>query len=188
MPRDGFSALDFKQVAAPADDKAKAEKFAAITGEKPVEAGSKITVPPLTGDAARLAKITATLKAVIDRETDFLHQRRTKEARALHGEKARLMAQYKELVGKLRVNEAALGPKDSPQRKYIRKLTDGMRDSLKVHARVVLRMKAVTEGLIKSVGNEVHKKQNAFVGYGKSANYEQSSGLRPTSLSLNQVI
>ncbi|MFC4349678.1 hypothetical protein ACFO5Q_17640 [Kordiimonas lipolytica] len=144
--------------------------------------------PTLSGHSARLAKLTVQLKDLIARETELLKERKPQEAKRLHGEKSRLMAEYKDTIGKLKVNEYQLGDKASPDRKYLRQLTDALRETIRDHARVVLRLKSVTEGLIRSVGEEVSKKNSPVVGYGRNASMRATGPVKPTSLSLNQVI
>lgn len=148
----------------------------------------KTTQPNLTGHAAKLARLTNELKDLIERETGLLKDRRPQEAKTLHGEKSRLMAEYKDTLGKLQVNEDQLGAKDSRERKYLKQLTDTLREVIRDHARVVLRLKSVTEGLIRSVGEEVTKKNSPVLGYSQNAAFQATGPARPTSLSLNRVI
>lgn len=143
--------------------------------------------PPIAGHGAQLVRLTVSLTELIGRETELLKERKPRDAQKLHAEKSRLMAEYRETLNRLRVNEQSLGPKESAERKYIRKLTDAFRQVLRDHARVVLRLKSVSEGLIRSVGDEVSKRNRSVVGYGKNA-AQSTARARPTSLSLNQVI
>lgn len=142
----------------------------------------------LTGPAARLAKLTRTLKELIARETALLKSNLPREAQKLHGEKSKLMSEYKTTMNQLQTNEHLLGPKDSGERKFIRFLTDQLREVLRDHARIVLRLKSVAEGLVKSVGEEVAKQTRPVVGYGHNAAYQIARSSRPMSLSLNEVI
>lgn len=142
----------------------------------------------LTGPCAKLAKLTTALSELIARETSFLKERKTRDAQSLHGEKSRLMAEYKNTMNQLQVNEHLLGQKDSAERKYIKYLTDCLREILRDHARIVLRLKSVAEGLIKSVGDEVAKQNRPILAYGKTAAYHVPRAARPMSISLNQVI
>jgi len=149
---------------------------------------TKENIPVLSSHSAKLAQLTQQLCELIIQETSLLKKRLPREAQRLHGTKSRLMAEYRDVMNKLQVNENLLGPKDSAARKYLRKLTDALRDALRDHARILLRLKAVTEGIIKSVGDEVIKKDRPVVSYGKNASYQPVSGARPTSLQINQVI
>ncbi|WP_417463501.1 hypothetical protein [Kordiimonas sp.] len=144
--------------------------------------------PIITGHGSQLAKLTISLTELISRETDLLKDRKPREAHKLHGEKSRLMAEYRETLNRVRVNEHTLGPKGSPERNYLKELTDTFRAVLRDHARVVLRLKSVSEGLIRSVGEEVAKRNRPVVGYGKNAATQPAPRSRPTSLALNQVI
>ena len=142
----------------------------------------------LTGAGAKLVRLTKSLCDLIARETSLLKLRRTQEAQQLHGEKSKLMAEYKTTMNQLQVNEHLLGEKESGHRKYIKFVTEKLREILRDHARVVLRLKSVAEGLIKSVGEEVAKQQRPVTSYGRNAAYQVSKAARPMSLSLNQVI
>lgn len=144
--------------------------------------------PPVTSHGATVARLTTELTDLITRETNLLQARRPQEAKVLHGEKNRLMAEYKIAIGRLKSNEHLLGNKESAERKYLRGLTDKLREAIRDHARIVLRLKSVTEGLIRSVGEEVRKKNNPVLGYGQNASIAQGRNARPTSLSLNQTV
>ncbi|MFC3051234.1 hypothetical protein [Kordiimonas pumila] len=146
------------------------------------------SAPVLSGHGAKLAKLTIELTDIIARETDLLKKRLPREAQSLHAAKSRLMAEYTATLNNLKVNEKLLGPSDSPARKYLRKLTDLLRETLRDHARIILRLKAVAEGIIKSVGEEVVKKNRPVMAYGRNASYQPLKGARPTSLQINQVI
>jgi len=156
--------------------------------KQPVKTASLEKPPILSGPGAKLASLTISLTELIQEETALLTKRLTKEAQRLHGQKNRLMAEYRETLNTLRVNDKLLGPKDSSVRLYIRKLTDRFRETLRDHARIVLRLKSVAEGIIKSVGEEVIKKNRPVVGYGSNAAFKMPTQVRPTSLQLNQVI
>lgn len=157
-----------------------------------IPAPQKVDLPDkpssLTGHGAKFATITISLAELIQEETRLLKSRLTKEAQRLHGQKNRLMAEYRDTLNVLQVNDKLLGPKNSDVRKYIRAITDKFREILRDHARIVLRLKSVAEGIIKSVGEEVVKKNRPVVGYGANAAFQAPAQTRPTSLQYNQVI
>jgi len=155
----------------------------------PLQHSKENVAPPvLTGPGARLAKLTIELYELIARETQLLKERLPREAQRLHGTKNRLMAEYRETMNTLQVNEKLLGPKNSPVRQYIRELTDKLREVLRDHARIILRLKSVAEGIVKSIGEEVIKNNRPVMAYGKNAAFKQPVSSRPTSLQLNEVI
>lgn len=159
-------------------------KPAQAADAKPKEA---IEAVPLTGPALNVAKLSERLTDVIREETKMLKEKRPSEAQHLHGEKNRLIIEYKDALGQLKMQNHILGGKESKERKYLRSLTDKLRDNLRDNARIVLRLKAIAEGVVKSVGEEVAKRDRPVMGYGaRPAN--ASLAARPTSLSLNQII
>jgi hypothetical protein len=143
---------------------------------------------PITGPGEKLVKITNKLADLIKLETKFLKERKTQEAKALHGEKSRLMAEYRETLSHLQVNEHLLGEKDSDERKYVKKVTEGLREVLRDHARIILRLKAVTEGIVKSVNEEVRKSKPAVIGYDRTAAFSMPVGAAPAPVSINQMV
>ena len=142
----------------------------------------------LTGPGAKLIKITQGLTDIIKRETDLMVARKTQAAGHLHGEKSRLIAEYRNTLNHIQVNSHLLGEAESPIRTKIKEVTDNFRNELRNHARVVLRLKTITEGIVKSVGEEIAKRDQPVMGYGSNASLKAPNPLRPTSLSLNQTI
>jgi len=142
----------------------------------------------LNGPVSRLAKLTEKLTTVIEQETKLLQSSKPQEAIKLHGEKSRLIAEYREALNAVQVNQHLLGPEDSLTRKSLKMITDSFRAALREHARIVLRLKTVTEGIVKSVGQEIIHKRQPVMAYGKNASFNVPKQLPPTSLSLDQRI
>lgn len=198
MPRDGFSELSYRKIPSSAGVKKplspwETARLQKIQADKDQQADTVSDTdsdqpPPLAGKAAKLANLTTEIRHLLDEETRFLKNNRPADAKELHGRKNRLMAEYKDTINQLKVNPKSLGSEKSVQRQYIKKLTDLMRESLKAHARVILRLKAISEGLIKSIGEEVAKKDQPVLAYGNRATVSLSKTIRPTSLALNELI
>ncbi len=142
----------------------------------------------LTGPGAKLIRITTELKDIVRHETELLERKRPQEIKSLQGQKIRLMSQYKDAMNNARVNENLLGPEDSDIRIRIKEVTESLREELKKNARIVIRLKTITEGLLKSVGDEVNKNNRPAMGYGKGAEMTTPHMIKPTSLSVNQII
>ena len=142
-----------------------------------------------SGPVAALIAATRDLTSLIERETTLLDTHRPQDIRPLQAEKARLTAEYRRALGRIKVNPQSLGPQGSPAREQIRVVTDGFQRTLQAHARVVMRLKTVTEGIISTVGDEVAKRNRPIQNYGRDA---VTAALPPaqttTSISLNQVI
>jgi len=182
---------DFKPLAFKTISRAEAE--GTPEGESATPSGNPIPslgrkTPPLFGLAAKLATIMHDLTAIIAQETGLLKSQKPREAQSLHGTKNRLIVEYKDIIGRLKVNQDSLGDKGSKARTFLRELGEKLKDTLKDHARVVIRMKSMSEGLIKSIGEEVAKKTGPVLGYGKTARMAAPPATMPPSLALNELI
>lgn len=168
---------------APSDQqKSAAEPAVAAAPAKP-------SPPPgLPGPVQAFVRVTEQLTDLILRETRLLETRRPTEAQQLHGEKARLTAEYRKLLGILRVNEQALlGDKTSAARRYLKQVTEIFREVLATHARLVIRLRNVCEGIVTAIGEEVSKQQPRVSHYGRDARMAYGQG-RVTTLSLDARI
>ncbi len=186
--RDAFAPLDIPQAKPPEPDSPPEDDGAQHDGEAPDKDTAETAAPQLFGLAAKLAKAMTNLTAVIAQETALLQSRQPREAQALHGSKARMIFEYKDIITKLKTNQDSLGEKGSNVRMFLRGLGEKLKATLKDHARVVIRLKSLSEGLIKSVGEEVAKKSRPTVNYGKSARMVAPSAGLPPSLALNELI
>lgn len=139
------------------------------------------------GPVLQLINTTQDLTAILRRETALLEEGRTQAASELHGEKTRLATEYRKSIGTLKVQKDLLGPPDSEIRRQIEKVNEDFRSELKRHAKTVVRLKTVTEGIIRSIGDEVAKKDTPVQQYGRNAAV-QGKRPNPTSISLNAVV
>ncbi len=142
----------------------------------------------MPGAGSKLIELSKQLSRLLRKENKLLERKQTKEAQKNSGEKVRLTAEYRKAMNYLQVNENLLGSKDSANRVLIKEATDGLREALAEHARVVLRMKAVAEGLVNKISEEVDKKNRRVPTYAPSAAIIQSRQTRPTSIALNEVV
>lgn len=143
--------------------------------------------PAVAPAVSHFLRLTGELTTLLARENTLLEQRRPRDLPASAGEKARLTAEYHRALAALRAGEAQLlGAKDSAIRTRIRQATEAFREELARHARLVVRFKAVTEGLVKTISVEAHKQKNPVRRYGSNARMSYRS--RPHSLSLDSTI
>jgi len=142
----------------------------------------------LPGPVQRFLSLTRQLRDVLERENTLLEQRRTVETKTLAGEKSRLTAEYREALGVLKVRETELlGDPQSPIRQRIRSETDVMRQELARHAKLVIRLKSITEGVVRAIGREVEKNSNPLHGYGVSGRSTTRQS-RPAALRLDENV
>ncbi|RMF15516.1 MAG: hypothetical protein D6757_04480 [Alphaproteobacteria bacterium] len=143
---------------------------------------------PLEGPAARLVSLGEQIGRLIDEEDALIRSGRISEAEALTGEKNRLAAEYHETLRILQKEaDRWLGPAGSPRRERLRTASDALRRRLRDHARLVLRCKALTEGIIRTIGEEVQKRRQPLARYGPAG---RSSTLmpEPTSLAIDRQL
>lgn len=165
----------------PEQDEAGLQTGHSATG---ADGASSADIP---GPVLQLINTTQELTALLRRETALLEEGRTQAASELHDEKSRLATEYRKTIGALKVQKHLLGPPESEIRRQIEKINEGFRTELKRHAKTVVRLKTVTEGIIKSIGDEVAKKDAPVGQYGKNAAI-QGKGRQPTSISVNAVV
>ncbi len=142
----------------------------------------------LEGPAARLVALGEQISRLIEKEGELIRTGRIAEAEALAGEKARLGAEYHQTLRLLQKEaDRWLGPQDSPRRRLLRTASDALRARLHEHARLVLRYKALTEGVIRAIGEEVHKRRRPLARYGPGGR-DASLAPEPTSLALDRCL
>ncbi len=143
---------------------------------------------PLEGPAARLVMLGEQIGRLVERENALLRAGRISEAEELTAEKTRLAAEYHETLRVLQKEaDRWLGPTGSPRRERLRAASDALRRRLREHARLVLRCKTLTEGVIRAIGEEVHKRRQPLACYGPAG---RSATLtpEPTSLALDRQL
>ncbi len=131
---------------------------------------AKAQAVPLPRPVAHLLEITHALHRLIEQENALLESRRPRETKALQGEKLRLTAEYRAALARVRAEEAALlGARDSRIRQQLKRATDAFRNELKRHARILIRLKTVTEGIVRAVSEEAVRQRGAVRRYGTDA-------------------
>ncbi len=136
----------------------------------PERADTKPQAVPLPQPVAHLLETTLSLHRLIEQENALLESRRPRETKALQGEKLRLTAEYRAALARVRADEAALlGTRDSRIRQQLKQVTDAFRGELKRHARILIRLKTVTEGIVRAVSEEAVRQRGAVRRYGTDA-------------------
>ncbi|GAB4576735.1 MAG: hypothetical protein Tsb008_21510 [Rhodothalassiaceae bacterium] len=132
--------------------------------------------------------ITRDFTTLLRRETELLKARRPSETRDLAGEKLRLTSEYRSSLGILRANEQALlGAKDSPIRRRIKEETESFRAELARHAKEVIKLKTVSEGIVRAIGEEAMKREGSVRRYGSSG-VASVAIARPAAISIDRAV
>lgn len=143
-----------------------------ITNDGILPAPEPIALGP-DSPAARLVEIIEQLTNLIGQEIKILQDRRPKDIEPLQGEKARLESIYREEYATLKRRPELLGAEDSPARLRLRAVSQTFNDTLIKLGRILLRKRTITEGLVKSVADEVERAQP------KVGNYSEAATLPP---------
>jgi cell shape-determining protein MreC len=138
--------------------------------------------------AAQFAKITTRLTQLIAQENQLLENRQIAETRSLQAEKARLAKEYQNLTETLQMNSSALGREDAPARVLIRQLTEKFQKELKKHGRILLRMKTIAEGMIKSISDEADHQGGRVRQYTPQAAIYAAVNSKPVPIAYHEVI
>ncbi len=138
--------------------------------------------------AARFAKITTRLIRLIEQENQLLEDRKIAETQSFQAEKARLAKEYESAIETLQLNTAALGPENAPARIKIRQLTEKLQKELKKHGRILLRMKTVAEGMIKSISDEADHQGGRVKQYTGQAAMHTAYNSKPVPIAYHEVI
>lgn len=144
--------------------------------------------PPLAPPVRRFLDLTEALTALLARENALLENRRPRETKTLQGEKLRLTAEYKSALEALQAEERALlGPPESSLRRRIRSRTERFRAELARHARLVIRLKTLTEGMVRAISEEAMRQRGELTRYGGNARVSHA-GAGPAALTLDTQI
>ena len=135
-----------------------------------------------------LISITKRLTSVILEENKLLETRRPAEAAALAAEKSRLNTAYEREIMDIKKRGGMESIDDASMLSQLRQETKAFHVALDKHKRILVRLRTVTESMIKAIGDEVSKRANPVQNYGGNAALAPSPYKTPTSLSLNQVI
>lgn len=141
------------------------------------------------GPIDTLLAITQRLVDVITAENEHLKSsKRPAEARPLIEEKGRLSAAFTRELEFMKKNGGVKAFGSEEKIALLTEQTSLFQKLLDEHRKILERTRAITEGILKAVGDEVTRQNNAALGYGKNAAPPVPRALQPTSLSLNEVI
>jgi len=135
-----------------------------------------------------LASLMRRLSDVISAENEHIRAHRPAEARKLHEEKGKLSAAYTREMELVRKNGGITAFGNADQLRDLKRQTQTFSRLVDDHRKLVERSRAITEGMIKAISEEVSRRNRPAQTYGKNALPPRKTVERPTSLTLNQVI
>lgn len=145
-----------------------------------------MTPDPTTATAylRQLTALTDRLTARLEMETDAFAARRTAEVAAGLAETQDLANQYRRETAHLKANKAILAAAPAGERLALVKATEAFEAVLAVHGRTVEAARSISEGLVRTIAQEVAGARAMGSGYGASG---QANGGDARAVTLNRT-
>ncbi|MDR3526167.1 MAG: hypothetical protein P4L57_02735 [Rhizomicrobium sp.] len=121
-------------------------------------------------DSEKLERVIAMaerLSKALEGDIDALRAGKPQQMTSLDPEMERLTVLYMREVSGLDPNRTKAAPMDL--RKRLMAVTGKFRDTLKLHQRLLTRMRNASEGLVKAVANEVERQRAPKITYAPTA-------------------
>ena len=135
--------------------------------------------------------LTDRLGEIVTAENELLAARRSSEIGAHRDEKARLSEAYEREMADLKANQSWLAASADEDIARLKSSNRSFHAVLAKHRRAVLAAKTVTERMLRTIGEEVAKRQRPLNSYGQNATMTPAFG-GPSgpavSVALNQVV
>jgi hypothetical protein len=117
--------------------------------------------------AEQLLAMTQRLIALVSAEIDAIGAKRLDGGSADWDEKERLAHAWRLEVAHIKANPAALAGIGEVLKAQLREAAAILEEKLETHARALGAMKTVTEGLVRSIANEIASARSAPPAYGR---------------------
>lgn len=129
-----------------------------------------MTPDPTTATAylRKLTTLTDRLTARLEVESDAIAQRRSADVAASLAETQELANQYRRESGHLKANKAILAAAPVAERMALIKATEAFEAVLAIHGRTVEAARTISEGLVRTIAQEVAGARAMGAGYGAS--------------------
>lgn len=132
----------------------------------------------------RLTELTDRLTARLEIETDAFATRRAADVAAGLAQTQELANQYRKESGHLKANRAILMAAPASERMALVKATEAFEAVLAIHGRTVEAARTISEGLVRTIAQEVAGARAMGTGYGASG---QAYGGDSRAVTLNRT-
>jgi len=141
-----------------------------------------------SGHISAVISLTDQLSELVEQETALLRERKTGEIGALLEQKSALAAQYAREMNTLRRNRSVIEVAAPHLISRLKSATRRFQNLLEEHRRWLNAALHLTEGVVKSISEEVARKNQPVAAYGDNARVNRVGAPAPTSIALNQTI
>ncbi|CAN7357407.1 flagellar basal body protein [Phenylobacterium sp. LjRoot219] len=140
-----------------------------------------------TDRVEQLIILTERLTDVVAQQAHCFEAHRPQDAAALTEEASRLANLYRHESGRVRADPGLVTAAPSDRRRALVRATEAFDVELARHGRAVMAAKFITEGLVRSIAEEVASQREQLSGYGPGARIPASAyGAAATAITLNQ--
>ena len=136
----------------------------------------------------QLIILTERLTSLIERETELLADHRPHEIQDFQDERAKLSNLYVQEMELIKRNKALIEGVPTVLSDELKEATATFQDRLGEHARVLSRVRTVTENMVKSIADEISKKDQFDGGYGENGQSQNSEQGTPKPIAIHEVI
>jgi len=144
--------------------------------------------PPSLDRVNNLIALTERLESLMGQEREILASPHPFEIAKFQDEKSRLSAVYAREMAAVRNELPALEQIGRERLQVLREATARFRQALDDHTRNIERVRFLTEGIVKAVADEVQKRAQPLVGYGRTPNLKPLGPAAPVPLAINTVV
>lgn len=144
----------------------------------------------------RLAALFDTARELIEVivvENGHLDRRQPEMLSQTEGRKGKLVDDYRVRVTALQKARAAGQTFPERDRKLLNAIGQDLNIAMTDHARRVIRVKSITEGLVQAIADQAHREKRRVDGYGANGRQQavsvaRTAYARPTALSVNRTV
>jgi len=142
-----------------------------------------------TDRALQLMALSKRLAELLDAETAAFDRRGEALPPNLADEKTRLANTYRFELTRISQNKVLITGAPEHLRKQLEAATKSLQASIKENARAVNKLKTVSEGLVKAIGDEIARKRAAPIGYGPKLGAPPAAAQgSATAITLNRMV
>lgn len=133
-----------------------------------------------------LIELTERLTDLIEKETDLFEQNRPAEARSFQDEKQQLANIYRKETARIAQDASLVADAPGERRHHLADLTDAMYAAVDKNRHAADALRAVTEGVVRAVADEVARTRSPDnYGPGSAA---KSGGYSSSAITLNRSV
>ena len=141
-----------------------------------------------TDRVEQLIILTERLTGLIERETELLKDRRPHEIQDFQDERAKLSTLYVQEMELVNRNTAMIEGAPKSMTDELKQRTETFQDKLADHARILTRVRTITEGVVKAIAEETSRKNEVQSGYGGNGQARTTQRRQHVPLAVHEVI